>query len=331
MNNPQVSIIIPVYKAEKYIQACVESVLQQTFTDFELILVNDGSPDASGKIIDELAEKDSRIRVFHQKNAGPGAARNLGLENAKGEFINFVDADDMLVPDFLESYQMINKEFDCVFQGYQELTNKGEGDKKYCKEGSTNNSSFEEVFISIYESGMLGFTCLKQFRSSIIKNNKIKFRTGIKYREDFLFTIEYLSFGKRICITENTGYLYRVDNPNSLLHTCYNSEEYLLVNDLINKIIKERYIKYPLITQTLNQEYANNNYLGIKSLVRYNKRNGYCSDKEVLYIKKMISFYEKVPLTIPYSRNTLVNIVFKMVWKTKSARIIDAVMRLCLC
>lgn len=84
MNNPQVSIIVPVYKVENYIRACVESILQQTFSDFELILVDDGSPDASGKIIDELAKKDPRIRVFHQKNAGPGAARNLGLENSRG-------------------------------------------------------------------------------------------------------------------------------------------------------------------------------------------------------------------------------------------------------
>ena len=94
MNSPSISIIIPVYKAEKYLHRCVDSVLAQTFTNFELILIDDGSPDNSGAICDEYAKQDGRVKVFHQKNQGVSVARNLGIEQAKGEWIAFIDSDD---------------------------------------------------------------------------------------------------------------------------------------------------------------------------------------------------------------------------------------------
>lgn len=100
---PQISVIIPVYKCEEYIEACVESILNQTFSDFEIILVDDGSPDASGKICDELAEKHSKITVVHQVNQGQAAARNNGVNKARGEWLHFVDSDDSLHPQMLES------------------------------------------------------------------------------------------------------------------------------------------------------------------------------------------------------------------------------------
>ena len=102
MNVPQVSVIVPVYKVEKYLHRCVDSILNQTFTDFELILVDDGSPDNCGAICDEYAAKDSRIVVIHQENRGQAAARNRALDVARGEWIAFVDSDDWVHPRFLE-------------------------------------------------------------------------------------------------------------------------------------------------------------------------------------------------------------------------------------
>ena len=99
---PQISVIAPVYNVEKYLHACLDSILAQTFTDFELILIDDGSPDSSGKICDEYAEKDNRIRVFHQENQGQAAARNFGVSQAKAEWIHFVDSDDLIHPQMLE-------------------------------------------------------------------------------------------------------------------------------------------------------------------------------------------------------------------------------------
>lgn len=98
---PKVSIIVPVYKAEKYLNRCIDSILAQTFTDWELLLIDDGSTDRSGDICDEYAKKDTRIRVFHKENGGVSSARNLGLDSAQGEWVTFIDADDYILPDFL--------------------------------------------------------------------------------------------------------------------------------------------------------------------------------------------------------------------------------------
>ena len=97
MSNPKISVIIPVYNAESTLRRCVDSVLAQTFTDFECLLINDGSKDKSGEICDEYAARDSRIRVFHKENGGPSAARNFGLNQAKGQYVIFQDADDYLL------------------------------------------------------------------------------------------------------------------------------------------------------------------------------------------------------------------------------------------
>ena len=99
---PLISVIVPVYNCEKYIETCVDSVLNQTFTDFEIILVDDGSPDDSGKLCDQLAEKNNKIVVLHQKNQGQAAARNNGVKIARGEWLHFLDSDDLIHPQMLE-------------------------------------------------------------------------------------------------------------------------------------------------------------------------------------------------------------------------------------
>ena len=99
MNNPKVSVIVPVYNVEKLLQRCIDSILAQTFTDFELLLIDDGSKDKSGEICDEYAANDDRIIVIHKDNGGVAEARNAGLRAARGELIGFVDADDWLAPE----------------------------------------------------------------------------------------------------------------------------------------------------------------------------------------------------------------------------------------
>src|SRR5690606_10105587 len=118
--NPVVSVIVPIYQAEKFVKRCVGSILQQTHKDFEILLINDGSTDNSAFICNEYAEKYPNIRVFHQENAGPSAARNKGIDEAKGEFITFIDADDFVGDQFLESFFIINQspKATLVQQGY---------------------------------------------------------------------------------------------------------------------------------------------------------------------------------------------------------------------
>ena len=113
---PELSIIVPIYKVEKYLEECIQSILGQTFTDLELILVDDGSPDACPQMCDAAAEQDSRVRVIHQKNGGLSAARNTGIEVARGNWLGFVDSDDFVAPDFYEKLYnaAVNADADCA-------------------------------------------------------------------------------------------------------------------------------------------------------------------------------------------------------------------------
>lgn len=112
MNPPKVSVIVPVYKAEKYLHRCVDSILAQTFTDFEVLLIDDGSPDRSGEICDEYAKKESRVRVFHKVNGGVSSARQCGIDNAQGEYTIHVDPDDWVEPNMLQELYAKAKEDD---------------------------------------------------------------------------------------------------------------------------------------------------------------------------------------------------------------------------
>ena len=120
MKQPKISIIVPVYNAEKYLRHCLDSILNQSFQDFELLLVDDGSKDRSGKICDEYAEKDKRVSVWHQENQGVSVARNVGLEHAQGEWIYFPDSDDIVIENALEiMMKMCVEDIDYVMCGYE--------------------------------------------------------------------------------------------------------------------------------------------------------------------------------------------------------------------
>ena len=116
MVSPKISIIVPVYNAEKYLHRCIDSILTQTFSDFELLLIDDGSTDKSGQLCNEYASKDNRVKVFHKQNGGVSSARNLGLDNAKGEWIAFVDSDDSVMNTYL-SELISSNDVDLVVSG----------------------------------------------------------------------------------------------------------------------------------------------------------------------------------------------------------------------
>lgn len=123
--NSLISVIIPVYNVEKYLRRCIYSILTQTFTDFELLLVDDGSTDSSRAICDEYARKDSRVRVFHKENGGPSSTRNVGIDNSKGNFLFFCDSDDYLNSNHLQNYAD-HLDADIVFQGYRQFDSKSD-------------------------------------------------------------------------------------------------------------------------------------------------------------------------------------------------------------
>ena len=200
---PKVSIIVPVYKAEAYLHRCVDSILAQTFTDWELLLVDDGSPDRSGAICDEYALRDSRIKVLHKQNGGPSSARNLGIEHAQGKYIWFVDSDDWIEHGALRRIfnVMDNSNAEVCFFCLNPISNSEVQIPFDFKSIVGNNvdgihyvgkQECAKAFVEIEMSGGMGWTCNKWFKKSIIDENHIRFDTRFAIQEDHLFTLSYL-------------------------------------------------------------------------------------------------------------------------------------------
>lgn len=220
-----ISIIVPIYNAEQYIHRCIDSILAQSFTDFELLLINDGSPDNCGVICDEYAAMDSRVRVFHKANGGVSSARNLGIERSQGEWITFIDADDYVHPKFLSSLYE-KHDFDLIVGSFQIV---GSNDiwNGTLKDLSYNRITLRKYIVEL--SSMINFQTPwgKLFRTNIIKDNQIKFDERICIGEDSLFILNYLLYTDTLRLSEQTYYYYERGNVGSLSQSLYPIEHHL--------------------------------------------------------------------------------------------------------
>lgn len=218
--SPLISVIVPIYKVEDYLNECVESIINQTYNNIEIILVDDGSPDNCPRICDEWARRDSRIRVIHKKNGGLSSARNVGVENAKGEYISFIDSDDTILPEFLEQ----------LYKAFSLSDNVGVTSVRVLRSTEGRISEYNTKWIYSesntvsgcdYSLKMLTGECCftawnKLYRADLCK--RISFKEG-RNNEDSLY--QYY-FGKVLC--ENNlilvqlpyaGYVYRM-RPDSI-------------------------------------------------------------------------------------------------------------------
>ena len=212
MSNPKISIIVPVYNAEKYLNRCVDSILSQTFKDFEILLIDDGSKDKSGAICDEYAKKDNRVRVFHKENGGVSSARNVGLDEAKGKYISFVDSDDWVVPSYLaELLSLYHGDIDLVecsyiYYGDEQIffkTEFVETDSEHYLEKLFQNKRFYE-----------GFLWVKLFKTTLITN--LRFESKLAYNEDRVFITQYILKCHRVAATQKCLYYYDNTHANAM-------------------------------------------------------------------------------------------------------------------
>ncbi len=197
-----ISVIIPFYNSERSIERCLDSLLSQSYNDFEIILVDDGSTDCSLKIANRYTENDNRIRVFHKDNGGVSSTRNRGIEEVKGEFITFVDSDDWVEPDYLMNYI------------------KGQEGEQLCIQNMTMHSGdniytpkLEDKIITdrmgiIKTSYLFGSTCNTLFHTKIINDNKIRFDERISMGEDTDVLMRYLNFTNKVRISAKSTYNY---------------------------------------------------------------------------------------------------------------------------
>lgn len=216
MRKPLISIIVPVYKAEKYLSECLDSILYQNYTYWECILVDDGSPDSSGLICDEYVAKDSRFRVIHKNNRGVSSARNIGIENAKGNIVTFVDSDDWINPNYCE---VISKEMeddiDLLFFQADHVYSEGVvvSNIPRCGTFSEKKSIEKELnhlLINQSRYQFFGYTWNKAFKKDMIKLFNIQFAVGLSLKEDEAFTLRYALEINKLKVIPNKLYKYRI-------------------------------------------------------------------------------------------------------------------------
>lgn len=243
MTSPFISFIIPVYRVETYLPQCLDSIQKQTFTDWEMVLVDDGSPDNSGCICDEYANKDRRIKVIHQKNQGVSIARNAGLDAARGEWIWFVDSDDYIADHSLSIlYDIVSKiACDTVFFG---LIDEYDGvvrntTKDFSQLLNLKKSDFLSQFFCYTNPTML-------FRRTVIEKHHIRFSERVRMAEDLEFQYKYLIWSDRPISIKERLYIYRHREGSAMtnLNThCNNLNDSLIVLENLLQYVKKHNVQ----------------------------------------------------------------------------------------
>lgn len=254
---PLVSVIVPVWNGEKYLEECVESILGQSLREIEIILVDDGSTDGTWPLMERFAERDGRIRLLRRANSGVSEARNAGLDISTGRYIRFVDADDRLPPDsmrlLVEKAQ--ERDSDLVLAAYTEVLGRGRYLRDLGKcEDTVDNSEFLRRLEKLSNSFYYGVLWNKLFRGDIIRGKRVRFVSGLAWGEDFAFVMRYLTYAERIRYTTEPVYDYR-RNPsgavvrqffNAILHPIAGLRDRWLIYDCYRQLYKDRgqYEKY---------------------------------------------------------------------------------------
>lgn len=236
------SVIVPVYNAEKYLRRCVESILNQTFSDLELLLINDGSTDNSGAICDEYAEKDSRIQVFHKTNGGVSSTRNMGLVLAQGEWVTFVDADDWIETDTFEKVckRLQEENADICLYDFNIIY----ADHRRCL-CTPQIECYGESYLNKWLRFELTSLCTMIVRKSIYDTNNL--RCPIQnYCEDFYLTTKLIYYAKKVTKLDYRGYNYNRLNENSLVNNINPNvaiEEQAIYKSLLDFFAKENVLE----------------------------------------------------------------------------------------
>ena len=241
--NPKVSIIIPIYNAEKHLRRCVDSVLKQDFEDFELILMNDGSRDSSGMICDTYAEKDERVRVVHKENSGVSDTRNQAMTLARGEYLQFLDSDDWITPDATGLLVRMAKEHDCemvIADFYRVIGERLSPKGKIREDGILSREDFAMEMMENPADFYYGVLWNKLYRRDIIEKNNLCMDKDISWCEDFIFNMEYIRHVKQVYALHVPMYYY-VKTPGSLVSQGTSIAKTIQMKRTVFKCYKEFY------------------------------------------------------------------------------------------
>lgn len=265
----RVSIVIPVYNSEAYLAETLESVAAQTYTDIEVILVDDGSTDKSGQICEEMAERDARFRYYRVENGGPSTARNIGISYATGEYIGFCDSDDLIDPGMYQTMvaYMEQHSADIVFCDiYSERDQRRFGfpwsdGTEFCGDQVIYNLAAAMIgnpSDNDQEAPVWGSVVRSLFRRKVIQDNIIEFPQDIHFAEDLVFTLRYLSHANRAVICNTSLYRYRC-NEESIMHSFYSYKTNMFdarkklvayICEILTELGAEKTLKSRLLTTT---------------------------------------------------------------------------------
>lgn len=252
-NQPKISVIVPVYNAENSLHRCLDSILNQTLQDLEVLLINDGSTDKSGSICDQYVEKDKRVRVFHKENGGVSSARNIGLKNMRGRYSIHCDSDDWVEKDMLynlyKSLEATNADIlICDF-----YTESSKGDMNYCIQ-KPRELTPTVVCEDLLLNKIHGSTCNKLIRNSFIYEANISFNEEVNYCEDLLFIIELL-INKPVVTYLNQAYYYYLYHSKSI--TKSNSIDQIITLEKYVNTLKAILEPFPYYKRAINIQILN--------------------------------------------------------------------------
>lgn len=280
---PALSVIIPVYNTNQYLSRCMESILGQSYQDFELLLIDDGSTDGCSEICDAYAERDSRIRVIHKENGGVSSARNVGIQVATGEWVLFVDSDDLLPSCALEVLlSQVSGDVDMVYGAIRKFDEKDDNVETIVvdqKRVLTVEDTLDAFVVSEQQKGdWHRYMINRIYRMSIIKQFGLRFKTDVFYKEDGLFVVQYLCRCEKtvVCIPDIV-YLYRQVSNSAMgsLATSYNDK--LITNidahGFILKELEDRGVRKDLLER--ERRHLFQNYYWIMEIMENTNSNSF--------------------------------------------------------
>lgn len=319
LNSVKISIIVPIYNVEKYLQRCINSLRNQTLKDIEIILVNDGSSDNSGMICEQNAKRDNRIKVIHKQNSGVSDARNSGIEQAIGEYLLFVDPDDWCETTFVvDLYNSVIKYFaDISICGYSidYLNNNYSIHKGLTQQKIFYKSDIAEAIYFLEELGMFNVVWNKIYRKKIITQNNIFFDKEFSTGEDFLFNCEYFKHINSVAFVDSILYHYLKQDEVTLV-TKYRPDLYEKIKK-INNVRMNFYNHYNMNTKKYIECYANRFTENIMACISNNFKNNNLSYKQKSKFINLLMLDEQTKRWINLSTGTmfyekLLKILFKI-------------------
>lgn len=311
-----ISVIVPVYKVEKELRRCVDSILAQNYTDFELLLIDDGSPDNCGAICDEYAARDTRVRVFHKENGGVSSARNLGIEKACGEYVTFCDSDDYVGEDWLMTYKYaIDNRIDFAVQGMYHIGKSDIQSRALLPQIGNTLEEKQKLILDLISQGTFGYVGVKLFSKVIIDKYHIYFDEKSAVWEDGQFIAKYLEYSASFVCCNYIGYYYFLPPINKKYNGVSSNSVYYMLKSF--EIIFEKNIPLKILSPWFDK---------LKNYMILNIVNGQFLELESFdFYKRMIKIMEEenkmVHLLILHSKsNCLAKVLLKIAHRLLSLK-----------